>query len=75
VLARRKNENNLWSELFRLFTSKNVYLSWDFLEELHALRLIQELIENFVAARQLSNHPIAVSHWDKKPDPWQEVED
>jgi hypothetical protein len=28
---------------------------------------VQEAIEQFVAARQLSNRFIAVSHWGKKP--------
>jgi len=27
---------------------------------------LQEGIEKFVAARQLTNHPVAVSHWDRK---------
>jgi len=40
-----------------------------FLEELHPLGRVQEAIDKFVAARQLSNHPtIVVSHWDKEMD-------
>ena len=38
-----------------------------FLEELHTLgRPVAEAIHKFVATRQLSDHPIAVSHWDRK---------
>jgi hypothetical protein len=37
-----------------------------FLEELHPLRPVQEAIDKFVATRQLINHPIVVSHWDRK---------
>jgi hypothetical protein len=42
-----------------------------FLEEVNLVGPVQEAIEKFVAARQLSNHPIAVSHyshWDKEQD-------
>ncbi len=40
-----------------------------FLEELRPLGRVQEAIDKFVAARQLSNHPtIVVSHWDKEMD-------
>jgi hypothetical protein len=39
-----------------------------FLEELHPPGPVQEAIENFVAARQLASHPIAVSHWGEKQD-------
>jgi hypothetical protein len=34
-----------------------------FLEELHPSRPVQEAVDKFVATRQLSNHPIVVSHW------------
>ena len=37
-----------------------------FLEELHPLGPVQKAIDKFLATRQLSNHPIAVSHWDGK---------
>jgi hypothetical protein len=37
-----------------------------FLEELHPSGPVQEAIDKFVAARQLSNHPIVVSHWNRK---------
>jgi hypothetical protein len=37
-----------------------------FLEELHPLRPVQEAIDKFVATRQLSDHPIVISHWDRK---------
>lgn len=36
-----------------------------FMEELHPSGPVQESIDNFIAARQLSGHPIAVSHWEK----------
>jgi hypothetical protein len=39
-----------------------------FLEELHPSRPVQEAIEKFVAMRQLSSHPISVSHWDRVAD-------
>jgi hypothetical protein len=35
-----------------------------FLEELQPLGPVQEAIEPFVAGRQLSGHPVAVSRWD-----------
>jgi hypothetical protein len=41
-----------------------------FLEDLHSSGRVREAIEKFVAARQLSGHPIAVSHWDRKQDGW-----
>jgi hypothetical protein len=36
-----------------------------FLEELQVSGPIQEAIRQFVAARQVTGYPIAVSHWDK----------
>ena len=36
-----------------------------FVEELEPTRLFQENIGRFVAARQLSDHPIAISDWDR----------
>jgi hypothetical protein len=39
-----------------------------FLEELHPLGPVQEAIGQFVDARQLSSHPIAVSQWDREED-------
>jgi hypothetical protein len=39
-----------------------------FLEELHPSGAVEEAIEQFVAARQLSGHPIVVSHWDRNGD-------
>ena len=42
-----------------------------FLEEVNVTGPVQEAIEKFVAARQLSGHPITVSHyshWDKEQD-------
>jgi hypothetical protein len=38
-----------------------------FVEGLESLGPFQENIERFVAARQLSGHPIAVSVWSKTP--------
>jgi hypothetical protein len=35
-----------------------------FLEELEPSKLVQEAIGQFVAARQVTSHPIAVSRWD-----------
>jgi len=35
-----------------------------FLEELHPSGPVQEAIGKFIAARQLTGHPITVSHWD-----------
>ena len=37
-----------------------------FLEEPHPSGPVQESIEKFVTSRQLSSHPIAISHWDRK---------
>jgi hypothetical protein len=37
-----------------------------FLEELHPSGPVQERIDQFVAARQLASHPIAVSSWIRK---------
>jgi len=39
-----------------------------FLEELHLSGPVQEALDNFVAARQLSGHPIAISQWDRWQD-------
>jgi hypothetical protein len=39
-----------------------------FLEEVSPAGPVQEAIGQFVAARQLSGHPIAVSQWDKEQD-------
>ncbi len=36
-----------------------------FMEELHPSGPVQEAIDKFIAARQLSGHPIVVSHWEK----------
>jgi hypothetical protein len=36
-----------------------------FLEELQLPKLVGEAIEQFVAARQLLGHPVAVSHWNR----------
>jgi hypothetical protein len=36
-----------------------------FFEEVNPAGPVQEAIGQFVAARQLSSHPISVSHWDK----------
>lgn len=40
-----------------------------FLEELQPLGHVQEGIEKFLTARQLTSRPIAVSRWDRNPDP------
>jgi len=37
-----------------------------FLEEIHPSGPVQEGIDQFVAARQLASHPIAVSSWVRK---------
>jgi hypothetical protein len=37
-----------------------------FLDDPHPSGLVQEAIEQFVAARQLAGHPIAVSHWERQ---------
>ncbi len=39
-----------------------------FLEELHLSGPVQEALDSFVAARQLSGHPIAISQWDRWQD-------
>jgi hypothetical protein len=39
-----------------------------FLEEIHPSGPIQEAIGQFVAARRLSGHTIAISHWDREQD-------
>jgi hypothetical protein len=36
-----------------------------FLEELQSSKPIQEAMEQFVAARQLLGHPVAISHWNR----------
>jgi hypothetical protein len=46
-----------------------------FLEELHLSGTGQEAIEEFVAARQLANQPMAISHWDRKREEEFEVDD
>ena len=40
-----------------------------FLEELNPSRLVGEAIGKFVVARQLSNNSIAISHWERGPEP------
>jgi hypothetical protein len=37
-----------------------------FLEGLQPSHPVQEAIGQFVAARQVIGHPVAVSHWDRK---------
>lgn len=44
-----------------------------FLEEEKPSEPVQKAIDNFVATRQLSNHPIVISHWSGKPAPWWRV--
>jgi hypothetical protein len=39
-----------------------------FLEGLQPSGTVQEGIQKFVAARQVTSHPIAVSHWDRDQD-------
>ena len=39
-----------------------------FLEELQPSGPVQEAFGQFIAARQLSGHPVAVSHWDRRGD-------
>jgi hypothetical protein len=40
-----------------------------FLEDINPLGLVKEAIGSFVSGRQLSSHPVVVSHWDRKrPD-------
>ena len=46
-----------------------------FLEELKPSEPVQKAIDKFVATRQLSNRPIAISHWNGKPSPWWMVND
>ena len=41
-----------------------------FLEGPYPPRPVQKAIEKFVAARQLFNHPIIVSHWVREEDEW-----
>jgi hypothetical protein len=36
---------------------------------------VQKAIDKFVATRQLSNHPVVISHWNGKPAPWWRVND
>ena len=38
-----------------------------FFEEKLTSELVQETVGQFVAARQLSGHPIAISRWESKP--------
>ena len=45
-----------------------------FLDEVIPVGPVQEAIGQFVAARQLSSQPIAVSYWDEE-DGWQRVDD
>jgi hypothetical protein len=42
-----------------------------FLRELHPSRPVQEAIWMFIAARQLADHSITVSHWRSKIDEWE----
>ena len=46
-----------------------------FLEELHLSGIAHEAVGEFVAARQLANQPIAISHWDRKREEDSEVDD
>ena len=46
-----------------------------FLEKGLPLETIQEAIGQFVAARQLAGHPIAVSHWTCTKDVYDETDD
>jgi len=46
-----------------------------FLERPPSPRPVEETNRQFVAARQLSSHQIAISHWDGERDPWLEHED
>ena len=48
-------------------------LLWDL--QVHLSGPVQEAIGKFVAARQLSGHPIDVCQWDRKEDKWSEVDD
>src|SRR6266852_222788 len=41
-----------------------------FVEQLHPSRPVQEAIGEFVAARQLSGHPISISYWDRNQVKW-----
>jgi hypothetical protein len=41
-------------------------LQYLFLEEPRPSGVVQEAIEQFVAARQLADQPVAVSHWDRE---------
>src|SRR5258707_12354183 len=36
---------------------------------------VQEAIGEFIAARQLTSHPIAVSHWNREQDEWYSTPD
>ena len=36
-----------------------------FLEDLQPSRIVQEGVEQFVATRQVTSHPVAVSYWDR----------
>ena len=59
-------ENSLWPDLLRSFVAlKNLYLSKEFAPRIvPTLQELYEGIEKFVAARQLTSHPVAVSRWD-----------
>jgi hypothetical protein len=46
-----------------------------FVEGLPSLGPFEETIRQFIAARQLSSHQIAISDWDGERDPWLEHED
>jgi hypothetical protein len=46
-----------------------------FLEELQLSGIVQEAVGEFVAARQLADQPIAISHWDMKREEEFEVDD
>jgi len=46
-----------------------------FLDGLHASGPVRDAIVPFVAARQLSTHPIAASYWDSEGDDWYEGDD
>lgn len=41
-----------------------------FLEEIHLSRPVKKAIGKFVAARRLSDHPIAVSKWEREGEEW-----
>jgi len=45
-----------------------------FLEELEELGFVPEAMRQFIAARQLSSLPIAISHWTRQ-DEWSAIDD